>query len=216
MTQARYNVMTAAAKPRACLPSSFQIETHCGWRSKPSAASKTPKSRPSIAWRRSVCSVTWETDCSDQRASDDFERSVDWLHELAPWTTAATFTFKRQSRYGKSTNWQAVVGAVKHFLRVLSSLCFGLKNVKRGQYVASVVIADMGPSGLHPHIHMSLVRPASLRDGTFRSHIRLAARKTALFDLSCQIRPYQDRGWSRYLLNHGVNRLVDSLLRVPA
>lgn len=216
MKQARNSLMAAPVKLQGCHPSSLEIKNHCGRRSEFLAPQRTVKYRPSFAWHRSLGCIAWDTPSSSRRSFDEFERSVDWLHGLAPWSTAATFTFKRESRYGRSTNRSAVLGAVKHFLRLLSSFCFGLKNVKRGQYVPSAVIADMGRYGLHPHVHVSLARPAFISARAFKRHILMAARKTALFDRSRRIRRYEDKGWSRYLLNHGVDNLVDSLLRIPA
>lgn len=130
-----------------------------------------------------------------------------WLHGLAGWTHAATFTCKRQSVGLKPINEQILVDVASHLIRRINYRCFR-KSAKKGKSVAVVVTYGWAVYDIHPHLHFSFEAPAPLSYDEFSSVLEDAANRTYWIDRQRCIKPYVDAGWTEYIIEHGTDQLI--------
>ena len=135
-----------------------------------------------------------------------------WIHQFAPWTHAVTITCKRFDPFGRSITPRIVEDAARHFLRRLNHSLFGKHRCRRGHSVGSAVCYGFGLYGDHPHLHMSLACPDRIASGEFTKIINRCADRTFWLNKQRTIKHYRDEGWSAYLLEHGSEQLILSLL----
>ena len=138
-----------------------------------------------------------------------------WMHSLASWTHAVTFTFKRSNGRGQTINEQIMIDALRHFLRALDRRCFGRNETRKGMVVSSAVVIGWGSSNDHPHAHLSLSTPSHLDVIEFTAFAVLTASEIDWFDHHKVFKSYVSEGWSSYLVDHGPENIIDSLLRAP-
>lgn len=138
---------------------------------------------------------------------------IDWLHSLAAWTHAVTFTLKHHDERGVQATQKIMKDTARHFLVVLNAACFGASNARRGYRVGSAVSFGWGVYGDHPHLHFSLAAPAHLEDQKFVSLIKSIASRIFWIDQQKKIKPYRDQGWSEYLVDHGMDNVILDLVR---
>ena len=138
-----------------------------------------------------------------------------WVHGLAHWGVMLTVTLKRRDGQGRATTRQAVVSALRHFVRLINFRCFGPGRVRHGWTIgiAPVIVADT--SAAHLHAHVLLTKPTGRTDKWYRTVIERAARRTRLFDQQRRVSDYRDAGGSAYLVKHGVIRMDPSLIVLP-
>ncbi|MGA0840399.1 MAG: hypothetical protein ACO3P1_10955 [Pseudomonadales bacterium] len=145
--------------------------------------------------------------------ADDFQRAwFRWIHQLADWSWAATVTFRRHVG-AQSINRGLAEAALRHKLRVLDVICFGKNRVKRGSVVQSAVVLGWGTYGQHPHAHLALATPPGMSDADLAARFEEAARHTEWLNQERVVRPYTSAGWAEYMVGHGPENLVLSLLR---
>jgi hypothetical protein len=98
-----------------------------------------------------------------------------------------------------------------HVVRIINSKCFG-KEAKRGRSVEVAATYGWGIYGDHPHLHFSFAKPKTQTYEEFREIIEAAADKTFWVDRQRNYKPYLDAGWSNYLIEHGTDQFIISLL----
>lgn len=137
----------------------------------------------------------------------------DWLHDKLEPTHALTVTFRRRSQHLRPSTNDDVVQAIRHFLRVLSTQCYGSRTVrKRNARIPAAVVTGRGQHGNHPHAHFALRRPDFITRQEFETHIYFAIKKTWLINRETHLAPYENKGWIEYLMHHGIeNFLLDFL-----
>jgi hypothetical protein len=138
-----------------------------------------------------------------------------WLHGLAPWTHAATFTCKRLSISKQPINDYILIGVAKHLIRRINYQCFR-KAANKGESIAVVVTFGWGVYENHPHLHFCFEKPAHLSYEDFSLLIEKAVDKTKWIHRQQCIKPYIDDGWTSYLLKHGTDNLIVPLIQSSA
>ena len=136
---------------------------------------------------------------------------VVYLDELASWTHAATFTFKRRDDKGYPCTNAILLSTARHFIKAVNYGCFKKKS-QHGQSIASAVTYGWGAYGDHPHIHCSFEAPDFMSFDEFTTILTTCKRKIYWFDQEMMIKPYVNAGWGKYLIEHGTDCLIDSLL----
>ena len=137
-----------------------------------------------------------------------------WLHGLAPWTHAVTFTCKRLSTSQKPINEHILIDVAKHLIARINHKCFGKASKKHS--IAVVVTYGWGVYEQHPHLHFCFECPAHLAYEEFSALIDEAANETYWIDSQRRIKPYADEGWTSYLVKHGTDNLIVSLINSSA
>lgn len=137
---------------------------------------------------------------------------TEWIHSRAQWTIMVTFTFKRRSARGYAVTQAAVENALRHLLRLVNCDLFGKRRVNRGWTVACAVTVDFGPYGDHPHAHLLLEAPLGVSDLELCAVVERASLRTSLVDRQKHYRQYFSAGGAEYLIGHGTDRMVVSLL----
>jgi hypothetical protein len=135
------------------------------------------------------------------------EEWISWLHGLAGWTHAATFTCKRHSTGLKPINEKILSDAARHLIQRINNRCFG-KSSRRGKSVPVVVTFGWGVYEDHPHLHFSFEAPAHLSYEEFSSILEDSANRTYWIDRQRRIKPYANAGWGKYLIEHGTDQLI--------
>jgi hypothetical protein len=130
-----------------------------------------------------------------------------WLHGLAPWTHAATFTCKRHSIGHKPISEKIIIDVTRHLIRRINYRCFG-KSAKAGKSVPVIATFGWGAHHNHPHLHFSFEAPATLAYEEFSSYLEDAADKSYWIDRQRCIKPYSDAGWIEYITEHGTDQLI--------
>lgn len=139
---------------------------------------------------------------------------ADWLGNLAPWTFAVTFTIKRHDEHGNKATQCVIVSAGRHFLALLDVACFGASKARRSHSVGSAVSIGWGSYGDHPHLHLSLAAPAGMHAEKFMEIIEKAALRTYWIHRQQDIQPYRNKGWMYYMVAHGTDNVLLSLVRL--
>ena len=129
--------------------------------------------------------------------------------ELAIWTHASTFTFRREGKFGRPCTHYSMSSAVRHFLRVLNIKCLGRKKFDEGLRIHAIWSFGHGPSGSHPHCHMALAAPKETNFSDFKKIIEMAASQTVCFNRQLDIKEYFSEGWISYLLDHQKDLFFD-------
>ncbi len=140
---------------------------------------------------------------------------VDWLHERGLFTHFVTLTFKLIDIAGRRTTQKMVEDAVRNLLRRLACTIHGRRRIKYRPPIRSVVTIDWGWKGNHPHAHLMLEGPAGMGYEQFSALIKRCAHRVNLLDGEPHIRPYQDAGGARYVVKHGIGRMIVSLFDAP-
>lgn len=136
----------------------------------------------------------------------------EWLHGFAPWSLAATVTFKRH-RGTVAINQSIASGALHHSLRVLDCLYFGRNGANKGYHVASTAVIGWGSYGTHPHAHLALAAPTGSGYDELQDHIEQALTRTLWIDRERVLVPYRSAGWAQYMVDHDPENLILPLLR---
>ena len=136
---------------------------------------------------------------------------VCWIDTMALWTHSVTLTCKRQTSQSKRITNSILEDTAFHVVRIINSKCFG-KEAKRGRSVEVAATYGWGVYGDHPHLHFSFAKPKTKTYEEFREIIEAAANKTFWIDRQRYYKPYLDAGWSSYLIEHGTDQLIISLL----
>jgi hypothetical protein len=139
---------------------------------------------------------------------------ANWLDSLASWTHAVTLTCKRYSYWNAPIRDDIIVDAAKHLINRLNQKCFG-KASKRHS-IAVVATYGWGVYDLHPHLHFCFECPYHLTHDEFSILIQEAANETYWIDRQRCIKPYIDEGWTDYLVKHGTDNLIVSLINSSA
>jgi hypothetical protein len=139
---------------------------------------------------------------------------ANWIHKFAPWTHAVTLTCKRRVGGGSPISEPALLDIARHFLQRINYKCFR-RRAKRGQSVACVACYGWGSYGDHPHLHFSLTAPSTMTYEEFSALIEQAANAIALVGKQRAVKPYQNQGWPKYIVEHGTDHLIEDLLRPP-
>lgn len=134
---------------------------------------------------------------------------AEWLHKLAPWDLAVTVTIERRDpKSGLLVSRERINAAMRYFLERLNKCLFGHCASRHGYRVGSVFVIEHGVLGDHPHVHMTLTRPAHVSQPELTSHIERLIGRNSLFRREHAIRPYTSGNWHSYCLKYGADRLV--------
>ena len=106
-----------------------------------------------------------------------------------------------------------LIDTAGHYLRRLDATCFGPSKARRGHRVGSAVSFGWGVYDDHPHLHLSLAVPSETTQKRFAELVVIAARRTYWIDRLHVIKPYRDRGWMSYLVDHGMDNVILDLVR---
>ena len=137
---------------------------------------------------------------------------VDWLHNFAPWSLAATITFKRSIK-SQPINQIIAESALRYSLRVLDAHYFGKNGIKKGYCVASAAVIEWGPYGTHPHAHLALATPQGKTYEDIHEQFDHALERTQWINKEKKLIPYRDIGWANYMISKGSQNMVFSLMR---
>ncbi len=124
---------------------------------------------------------------------------------------AVTLTFKKYLRaYGQRLTERTVEKSVLWFLSRLNRLCYGNSAKRRGFCVGVATVLHKGGSGDNLHAHLALVAPLGMQYNEFKIRILKAATANDWIDRQCDIKPYQNKGWLKYMLHEGNEALIPS------
>lgn len=140
---------------------------------------------------------------------------VDWLHERGLFTHFVTLTFQLIDAAGHRTTQRMVEDAVRNLLRRLACTIHGRRRIRYRPPIRSVITIDWGWKGNHPHAHLMLEAPAGMAYEQFSLLIKRCANRVRLLDEEPHIRPYQNAGGARYVVKHGIGRMIVSLFDAP-
>jgi hypothetical protein len=148
-----------------------------------------------------------------RRPLNELDRAwTQMLHSVAEWSLMVTFTFRRQSAKKFRVTQQAIENALRRLLRLVNHDLFGKRLTNKGWTVAHAVVVGFGTSGDHPHAHLLLKAPRGFTDEELCRVIERAARRTRIIDQHRDYRQYYSAGGAEYLIGHGTDRMVVSLL----
>ncbi len=134
------------------------------------------------------------------------------LESTADWSSMVTFTFRRQSAKGFRVTQLTVENALRRLLRLVNHDLFGKGLTNKGWTVAHAVVVDFGTIGDHPHAHLLVETPCGFTDEEICRVIERAARRTRIIDRHRHFGQYYSAGGVEYLIGHGTDRMVVSLL----
>lgn len=134
------------------------------------------------------------------------------VHGIAPWSVMVTLTFKRRDAKGYRVTPTGVEKAIRHLLRLINCDFFGRRLTDKKWTVATAVTLDWGQHGDHPHAHILLSAPNGVSDLQLCTVVERAAQRTKLIAPQRQYSRYYSAGGAEYLINHGTDRMVVSLL----
>lgn len=135
---------------------------------------------------------------------------IAWLDSLAPWTHAFTVTCKRGSDRSQ-INQSILIDAAHHFVYRVRRKCY--KSSGRRQNLLPVTASyGWGAYGDHPHLHFCFAGPNGMDFSTFSSILEESAKKTFWLNRQMKVEPYRDSGWMQYLVEHGADHLIVSLI----
>ena len=137
---------------------------------------------------------------------------VDWVHSFAPWSIMVTYTFKRLSPLGFRATENTVMRAVKRILRLVNCDLFGKRRTNKGWTIAHAVVVDHGPSRDNLHAHLLVATINGVPPQRLCALLERAIQRTHLVDRQRDYRAYYSPGGSGYLIDHGTDRMVVSLL----
>lgn len=135
-----------------------------------------------------------------------------WLHSLALWSHAATFTCKRHDENGYPINERILIDTAGHLIHRLNYKCFR-KRARRGQSVGVTMTLGWGVYEIHPHIHGSFECPGHLSYDEFSDLLNRSANETFWIDRERCIKTYDNAGWMDYMVEHGADQLIVPLIR---
>jgi hypothetical protein len=148
-----------------------------------------------------------------RRCRNDVQRSwADWIHSRARWTMMVTLTFRRRSARGYGVPEPAIEAALTRVLRLINCDLFGKRRANKGWTIACAVTVDFGTFGDHPHAHLLLEAPTGVAEEQLCVLVERAAQRTSLVDQQRVYRRYVSVGGAEYLMKHGTDRMVVSLL----
>lgn len=133
---------------------------------------------------------------------------IDWLHTRGEFTHFITLTFSLIDAVGLRTTQQHIEQALRHLLRRLACSIHGKRQSKYRPPLRSMLTIDWGRSGNHPHAHLALESPKGMSYGQFSDLIKTSASKVRLLSGAPHIRHYEDAGGAKYLVKHGIDRMV--------
>lgn len=139
-----------------------------------------------------------------------------WIHHSSEWTHFVTLTFHRRTPCGQPVTNRMVEDALRHLFRSLSCKFYGKHRVNRGQSIFYVTVLDWGSYGDHPHAHILFKAPNGTTFDEFSSLIDSKANRIRLCNRERRIRPYLNFNGARYLVEHGIDRMVVSLFCLPS
>jgi hypothetical protein len=140
---------------------------------------------------------------------------TEWIHSRGNFTHFVTPTFRLMDSAGHRTTQEMVEDAVRNMLRRLACAVHGRRRIKFRPPIRSAVVIDWGWKGNHPHAHLILETPSGMSYEQFSVLIKRCASRVRLLDKEPHIRPYQDAGGARYMVKHGISRMIVSLFDTP-
>lgn len=123
-----------------------------------------------------------------------------------------TLTFRRHKRSGMNVMPTAVEHALKRVVRLINCDFFGKRRANKGWTIAHAVTSDSGRYGDHPHAHLLLAAPDGVSDEQLCAVVERAVQRTALVSRQRHYGQYFSLGGAEYLVKHGTDRMVVSLL----
>ncbi len=194
-----------------------------GWPAQPQAASGDPRDRLTrlaahlnLAKYRVVPDEPVRQSSGrgySRRLSSKLDRAwTEWIHSTAKWSIMVTLTFKRHTIKGFRVTPVGAEKALRHLLRLINCDLYGKRRVNRGWTIGCAAVIDFGVLGDHPHAHLLLAAPDALTDRELCAVVERAVQRTALIDRQRRYRQYFSAGGADYLIGHGTDRMVMSLL----
>jgi hypothetical protein len=147
------------------------------------------------------------------RVRNHLERAwTDWIHPMAAWTMMVTLTFRRSGISGFKVTETAVQIALERLLRLINCDLFGKRRTNKGWTIAHAVTVDWGAYGDHPHGHLLLTAPDGVADRQLCAVVERAARRIRIVNRERRYKQYYSAGGTEYLIDHGTDRMVVSLI----
>ena len=152
----------------------------------------------------------WISSASPCGSAKRFDQEVArWLHGLADWKVAGTFTLARVDTVtGRTVGPYQCRRAFGYFIKRLNKAAFKNRSTRHGYRVASAYVIEGLVDGYHPHIHFSLSLPPQMSVSEFIDQIEYLAQKNSLFLPQRDITRYRDSNWMSYCLKNGVEGVV--------
>jgi hypothetical protein len=123
-----------------------------------------------------------------------------------------TLTFRRLTSRGLNVTPTAVEHALKRVVRLINCDFFGKRRTNKGWTIAHAVTSDSGRYGDHPHAHLLLAAPDGVTDEQLCGVVERAVQRTVLVSRQRHYGQYFSVGGAEYLVKHGTDRMVVSLL----
>lgn len=134
-----------------------------------------------------------------------------WLSNLGDWDLSVTLTFLR-NKAGASLPISSIEKCCRLFLSRLNRRIFTRNGVRRNGYrIASAAVLGTGAYGDHPHAHWVLACPNGMTKDFFANLVAEVARSTKGVGLQIDVKPYRDKGWLDYMIDHGFEGLIDQV-----
>lgn len=144
-------------------------------------------------------------------SQDEKKAVAKWLDGLDKWTHALTLTIRR-SKNGLPPGRDESLRRCRLFLNRVNRVCFGRHGTRRkGFRIASVAFMGYGVYGDHLHIHWALAGPPDMKADDFTAVLRSTVMTTKGLGEQFDIQDYYGVGWLEYMLDHGIEGLVEQL-----
>lgn len=148
-----------------------------------------------------------------RRPLTELERAwAQMVHSMAQWSSMVTFTFRRQGTKGFRVTQLTIENALRRLLRLINHDLYGKGLTNKGWTIAHAVVIDFGAFGDHPHAHLLVETPSDITEQELCRVIERAARRIRIIDRQRYYGQYYSVGGAEYLIGHGTDRMVVSLL----
>jgi hypothetical protein len=138
----------------------------------------------------------------------------DWVklfsdQDGARWAIAGTITFREFHPVTRRRRGPDIpVSVAKTLLARVNKRLYNHRAKRHGATVASLMILGTNLSGEVTHLHFVLGSPPDMEFKSYSSLVERVIRKIYWCDREFDLQPYRDRGWLRYILAHGTEKLV--------
>ena len=135
-----------------------------------------------------------------------------WIHSAADWKLMVTLTFKKRTAKGFRITHTSAEKGLTYLLRRINCALFGKRKTNNGWSIACAAIVDPGRYKTHLHAHVLFSAPEGVSVENLRDLIEESAQRVRILDRQRHFSRYYSAGGAEYLINHGTDRMVVSLL----
>jgi hypothetical protein len=120
-------------------------------------------------------------------------------------------TCKRRSLRNIPIHESILIDTARHFIYRVRLKCIGRRG-RRENLLPVAVSLGWGVYGDHPHLHFCFAGPPCMDYDSFSRILEKSAKGTRWMNRQLKVEAYRDRGWMRYLVEHGADQLIVPLI----